>query len=171
MITEGARWCVQRGYGWPEEGERTEDGGCFAGADVSKISPKAIARGFDQIGTLGSGNHYLEIQVVHPEYVYDAALAQQFGITRPWAAGEPLDPARHALGADVKGVTLHRLQVVQTPKGWEATGSARCLKSMSSQTHSCGCEGIVGWNTSRQLRRRWAGLPPCHAIPRTGPFR
>jgi SHS2 domain-containing protein len=37
------------------------------------------------------------------------------------AAGEPLDPARHALGADVKGVTLHRLQVVQTPKGWEAT--------------------------------------------------
>jgi SHS2 domain-containing protein len=37
------------------------------------------------------------------------------------AAGEPLDPARHALGADVKGVTLHRLQVVQTPNGWEAT--------------------------------------------------
>jgi SHS2 domain-containing protein len=37
------------------------------------------------------------------------------------AAGEPLDPARHALGADVKGVTLHRLQVVQRPNGWEAT--------------------------------------------------
>ena len=37
------------------------------------------------------------------------------------AAGEPLDPARHALGADVKGVTLHRLQVVQTSNGWEAT--------------------------------------------------
>jgi SHS2 domain-containing protein len=37
------------------------------------------------------------------------------------AVGEPLDPARHALGADVKGVTLHRLQVVQTPNGWEAT--------------------------------------------------
>jgi tRNA-splicing ligase RtcB len=74
---------VQRGYGWPEDLERTEDGGCFAGADVSKISHKAIARGFDQIGTLGSGNHYLEIQVVHPEYVYDAAIAQQFGITMP----------------------------------------------------------------------------------------
>ena len=37
------------------------------------------------------------------------------------AAGEPLDPTRHALGADVKGVTLHRLQVAQTPNGWEAT--------------------------------------------------
>src|SRR5512145_1418528 len=66
VVTEGARWCVQRGYGWPEDLERTEDGGCFAGADVAKISHKAIARGFDQIGTLGSGNHYLEIQVVHP---------------------------------------------------------------------------------------------------------
>ena len=83
VVTEGARWCVQHGYGWPEDLERTEDGGCFAGADASKVSQKAIARGFDQIGTLGSGNHYLEIQVVHPEYIYDAELAQQFGITMP----------------------------------------------------------------------------------------
>jgi SHS2 domain-containing protein len=48
--------------------------------------------------------------------------AQDQGFTlQARAAGEPLDPARHALGADVKGVTLHRLQVVQTPNGWEAT--------------------------------------------------
>jgi len=48
--------------------------------------------------------------------------AQDHGFTlRARAAGERLDPARHALGADVKGVTLHRLQVVQTPGGWEAT--------------------------------------------------
>jgi SHS2 domain-containing protein len=42
-------------------------------------------------------------------------------VLRARAAGEPIDPARHELGADVKGVTLHRLQVVQTPTGWEAT--------------------------------------------------
>lgn len=48
--------------------------------------------------------------------------AQDQGFTlQARAAGEPLDPARHALGADVKGVTFHRLQVAQTPKGWEAT--------------------------------------------------
>lgn len=48
--------------------------------------------------------------------------AQDQGFTlQARAAGEPLDPAKHALGADVKGVTLHRLQVVQTPNGWEAT--------------------------------------------------
>jgi len=63
--------------------QHTEDGGCFDGADATKISPKAVARGVDQIGTLGSGNHYLEIQVVHPENVFDAELAQQFGITMP----------------------------------------------------------------------------------------
>jgi tRNA-splicing ligase RtcB len=83
VVTEGAGWCVRHGYGWPEDLERTEDGGCFRGADVTAISKKAVERGFDQIGTLGSGNHYLEIQVVHPEHVYDADLARQFGITWP----------------------------------------------------------------------------------------
>jgi tRNA-splicing ligase RtcB len=83
VITAGARWCVQQGYGWPEDLERTEDGGCLPGADASKISRKAISRGFEQIGTLGSGNHYLEIQVAHPENVYDQGLAQHFGITQP----------------------------------------------------------------------------------------
>jgi tRNA-splicing ligase RtcB len=83
VLIEGARWCVRQGYGWPEDLEHTEDGGCLPGADASKISHKAIARGFNQIGTLGSGNHYLEIQVVHPENIYDAGLAEQFGITRP----------------------------------------------------------------------------------------
>jgi SHS2 domain-containing protein len=52
--------------------------------------------------------------------VHITAQEQDFAL-QARAAGEPLDPARHALGADVKGVTLHRLQVVQTPNGWEAT--------------------------------------------------
>ena len=55
--------------------------------------------------------------------VYEVQItAQEQGFAlQARAAGEPLDPARHALGADVKGVTLHRLQVVQTSNGWEAT--------------------------------------------------
>ena len=55
--------------------------------------------------------------------VYEVQItAQEHGFAlQARAAGEPLDAARHALGADVKGVTLHRLQVVQTPNGWEAT--------------------------------------------------
>jgi tRNA-splicing ligase RtcB len=83
VIEEGARWCVRHGYGWEEDLELTEEAGCIAGADASKISDKAIDRGYNQIGTLGSGNHYLEVQVVRPEHVMDAALARRFGLTIP----------------------------------------------------------------------------------------
>lgn len=79
----GARWCIENGYGWREDLERTEENGCIAGADSTKVSNKAVERGFKQIGTLGSGNHYLEIQVAKPENIYDAELAKTFGITMP----------------------------------------------------------------------------------------
>lgn len=83
VLEEGARWCVRNGYGWQEDLELTEDSGCVEGADPSKVSEKAIDRGYNQIGTLGSGNHYLEIQVVRPEHVLDEKLAREFGITLP----------------------------------------------------------------------------------------
>jgi tRNA-splicing ligase RtcB (3'-phosphate/5'-hydroxy nucleic acid ligase) len=83
LIEQGSRWCEENGYAWPEDLQRTEHGGCMPGADAKKVSNKAIERGFSQVGTLGSGNHYLEIQVVHPENVFDSELAQAFGIDRP----------------------------------------------------------------------------------------
>jgi tRNA-splicing ligase RtcB (3'-phosphate/5'-hydroxy nucleic acid ligase) len=83
VIEDGARWCVRNGYGWEEDLELTEESGCMAGADASKVSDKAVDRGYNQIGTLGSGNHYLEIQVVHPEHIMDAGLARHFGLTIP----------------------------------------------------------------------------------------
>ena len=83
VIENGSRWCLQNGYALPEDLEMTEEGGCFAGADADACSEKAIERGYDQIGTLGSGNHYCEIQVARPENVFDAATARAFGITIP----------------------------------------------------------------------------------------
>ncbi len=83
VAEQGACWCIQNGYGWQEDLERTEEGGCISGADVSKISDKSVKRGYNQIGTLGSGNHYLEIQVAKPEDVIDAELAKAFGLTIP----------------------------------------------------------------------------------------
>jgi tRNA-splicing ligase RtcB len=82
-VEQGARWCIKNGYGWQEDLERTEEDGCISGADASKISNKAVERGFKQIGTLGSGNHYLEIQVAKPENVFDAEIAKAFGIEIP----------------------------------------------------------------------------------------
>ncbi|MBI5746676.1 MAG: RtcB family protein [Nitrospirae bacterium] len=83
VIAKGARWCVNEGYGWREDLERTEENGCIEGADPSKVSERAIDRGYNQIGTLGSGNHYLEIQVAKPEHIFDQGLAHAFGITIP----------------------------------------------------------------------------------------
>ena len=83
VVEQGARWCVKKGLGWEEDLERTEERGCMAGADAGKISQKAVERGCDQIGTLGSGNHYLEIQVAKPEHVFDHEIAKVFGITIP----------------------------------------------------------------------------------------
>jgi tRNA-splicing ligase RtcB len=83
VVEEGAQWCIRNGYGWDKDLELMEEQGCLRGADASRISEKAIDRGVNQIGTLGSGNHYLEIQVAKKENIIDADLAARFGITLP----------------------------------------------------------------------------------------
>ncbi|MDB6017560.1 MAG: hypothetical protein JWR19_2049, partial [Pedosphaera sp.] len=83
MVEQGARWCVAHGYGWEEDLAVTEEEGCIPGAAAAKISERAIDRGVNQIGTLGSGNHYLEVQVARRENIFDAELARAFGITIP----------------------------------------------------------------------------------------
>src|SRR5438477_5470455 len=83
VVEQGARWCVEHDYGWKEDLEVTEETGCISGADAAKISERALDRGYNQIGTLGSGNHYLEIQVARKEDIFDQELAQALGITIP----------------------------------------------------------------------------------------
>ena len=80
VLEQGARWCIKNGYGWEEDLNRTEENGCFAGADATKVSNRAVERGFRQIGTLGSGNHYLEIQLAHAANIFDKTLAAAYGL-------------------------------------------------------------------------------------------
>jgi tRNA-splicing ligase RtcB len=79
LMTEGARWAVKRGLGLDEDLDVTEEGGCLSGADPSKVSDRAVKRGMPQAGTLGSGNHFLEIQVV--KEIFDPQTASVMGIT------------------------------------------------------------------------------------------
>ncbi|MCE5313844.1 RtcB family protein [bacterium] len=81
VMTKGAKWMVERGFGWADDLEVSEQGGVMDMADPSFISKEAIKRGRPQLGTLGAGNHFLEIQVV--DYIYDEAVAEVFGITKP----------------------------------------------------------------------------------------
>ncbi|MEM4310793.1 MAG: RtcB family protein [Nitrososphaerales archaeon] len=79
VVEYGAKWCIERGYGWEEDLERTEEYGIMKGANSNKISDRAIQRGLNQIGTLGSGNHYLEIQWVKKENIFDEYIADKMG--------------------------------------------------------------------------------------------
>jgi tRNA-splicing ligase RtcB (3'-phosphate/5'-hydroxy nucleic acid ligase) len=78
ILTRGAAWAVGRGFGRGEDLEATEERGCLAGADPDAVSATALARGRGQVGTLGSGNHFLEVQRVAE--VYDARAAEALGL-------------------------------------------------------------------------------------------
>ena len=78
MLTGGARWAVDRGYGLPEDLERIEEHGSMAGAQSEEVSDHAKKRQQDEMGTLGSGNHYLEVQKVVA--IFDDESAKVFGI-------------------------------------------------------------------------------------------
>jgi tRNA-splicing ligase RtcB len=81
VMINGARWCIERGLGWHRDLDAIEERGCIAKADPSKVSDQAVSRGINQLGTLGSGNHYLEAQVVSSERVFDEETAAAWGIT------------------------------------------------------------------------------------------
>lgn len=111
LLARGARVLVSRGIGWEEDLEGMEEGGCYTGADPSKVSERALRRGADQLGTLGSGNHFLEIQVVdqiHP-------LAEKMGLYEGQVVVMAHSGSRglgHQVCSDyieVMGANIHRL--------------------------------------------------------------
>jgi tRNA-splicing ligase RtcB len=78
VLKLGAKWAVENGYGWKEDVEYLEENGCLASAEISKVSDEAKQRGAPQLGSLGAGNHFLEIQKVAE--IYDPVAAKTFGI-------------------------------------------------------------------------------------------
>ena len=78
VMVDGAGWAVARGYGRADDLERIESNGRIDGAVPDAVSPHALERGRRQLGTLGSGNHFLEVQVV--DEVFDEAAAESFGL-------------------------------------------------------------------------------------------
>ena len=80
VLIQGSRWAVEHGMGSASDIEHTEEGGAMAGADPEAVSDRALKRGVDQLGTLGSGNHFLEIGVV--DEIYDEATAEVFGLSQ-----------------------------------------------------------------------------------------
>ncbi len=80
VLKEGAQWAVKKGYGINQDYLHTEEQGCIKGADSSAVSERAKSRGKSQLGSLGAGNHFLEIQVV--DEIFDEKIAKIFGLEK-----------------------------------------------------------------------------------------
>ena len=128
IMVEGARWAVERGFGTEADLVRCEAEGAMPGADPDAVSSKARQRGVPQMGTLGAGNHFLEVQVVRE--ILDPAAAEVFGLKE----GRSVSwfTAVHAgLATRSQPITSERSRPVSPNTGY-ACRTASCLRSIDS---------------------------------------
>jgi tRNA-splicing ligase RtcB len=109
VLIGGARYAVEQGHGAERDLARCEDGGAVADADPSQVSSRAIDRGLHQVGSLGSGNHFLEVQAV--DRIYDDRVAQRFGL-RPRQVCVMIHCGSRGLGHQICGDHVRAMEKV-----------------------------------------------------------
>ncbi len=152
-LLNGAAWAVERGFGQAEDLIVTEESGCLKGADPDKVSEKAKKRGLPQLGTLGSGNHFLEIQVV--EQIYDRETARAMGILETGQVLLQVHTGSRGLGHQVcddflktmgnasqrYGINLPDRQLacapVQSPEGKDYLAAMACAANYAWTNRQC----------------------------------
>ena len=107
VLSQGARWAVKKGFGSQTDLERTEEGGCLDGANPEKVSPRAKERGQKQVGTLGAGNHFIELDII--DSVLDPEVAQRIGLIEGHIAVQ-IHCGSRGLGHQVCGDYVKRFQ-------------------------------------------------------------
>ena len=115
VMRRGAAWMVDQGYGRAEDLERIESGGCLPGADPGQVSQRARDRGRLQLGTLGSGNHFLEVQAL--QEILDPSTARSFGFTQPGQVVVFLHTGSRGFGHQVCQDYLDLMEVAQKRYG------------------------------------------------------
>ncbi|KPJ52575.1 tRNA-splicing ligase [candidate division TA06 bacterium DG_24] len=156
VLSRGARWAVENGYGWQEDLTYTEEEGAIDGADPSRVSPRALSRGRPQLGTLGAGNHFLEIQII--EDVYRDEVAGVLGLEagrisvmiHSGSRGlgyQVCDDYVKSMGAAVRryGIDLPDRQLacapVESPEGRAYLAAMRCAANYAWANRQC----IMHW--------------------------
>jgi len=153
VLTKGSRWALEKGYGEAEDITATEESGCLKGADPDKVSSKAKKRGIPQLGTLGSGNHFLEVEVVDEIYDWDAAtvmgindVGQVLLLIHTGSRGfghEVCTDYVRLLGEAVKryGISLPDRQLacapVQSPEGQDYLAAMSCAANYAWTNRQC----------------------------------
>jgi tRNA-splicing ligase RtcB len=108
VLDRGVEWAVEKGYGWEEDARHCEEGGRMSGADHAKVSQHAKGRGSGQLGTLGSGNHFLEVEFV--EKIYDPIAAKTFGLSHEGQVVVMVHSGSRGLGHQVCSDFLHVME-------------------------------------------------------------
>ncbi len=114
ILRDGAEWAVKKGFGTEEDLEKTEDNGKMTFADPSAVSEKALQRGFSQLGSLGSGNHFLEIQYVSK--IFQEKTAKIFGLLEEEQVVVMLHCGSRGLGHQVAS---DYIRMMEDTYGWE----------------------------------------------------
>jgi len=157
VLKLGAKWAVENGYGLKEDLNYLEEHGTLAGADPKKVSHLAKQRGMPQVGSLGSGNHFLEIQRV--DKIYDEKIAKVFGIERENQAMVMIHTGSRGLGHQVCSdylrtmekkyhdiiATLPDRELVYAPAGSETANDYFAAMASAANFAWCNRQMIVHW--------------------------
>ena len=114
VLEKGVEWAIEKGYGTLKDKELCEDEGMIEGADANKVSAKARGRGMNQLGSLGAGNHFLELQEV--ETIYDKKAAGAMGIERVGQISVMIHSGSRGLGHQVAS---DYMQKMEKEYGWK----------------------------------------------------
>jgi len=107
VLSKGAEWAVEEGYGKKEDLQRTEEYGCMK-SDTNSVSEKALKRGMPQLGTLGAGNHFLEMQKV--DKIFDKEIAKSFGIEEEGQVTVMIHCGSRGLGHQVASDYIRKME-------------------------------------------------------------
>jgi tRNA-splicing ligase RtcB len=152
LVTQGAKWAVYHGYGTPNDLDHIEDGGLYPGADPKAASERAFSRGMPQVGTLGSGNHFLEIQVV--DQIYRKDVADHFGL-KPGTVCFSIHSGSRGFGYQVCDDFLKTMMKASRDYGIELADRQLCcapLRSPEAKRYlaAMGCAANYAW-VNRQV--------------------
>ncbi len=164
VLDKGAKWAVENNYGNEEDLANCESNGCMETADSSAVSEKAKKRGRKQLATLGSGNHFLEIQAV--DEIFDKEVAEAFGFTEPGQVVVMIHCGSRGLGHQVCSDYLRKMertypdllkslpdrQLIYSPAGSELCD--KYLKGMSAAANFAWCNRhIIGHQTREAFKQ------------------
>jgi len=157
VLERGALSPVEKGYGWEEDVKYLEENGCLKNADISMVSDKAKQRGMSQVGSLGAGNHFLEIQKVSK--IYDSEAAKAFGIKEEGQITVMIHTGSRGFGHQVCTDHLRVLeQAVKKYNIWLPDRQLACapIKSNEGQAYlnAMACAANFAW-ANRQLIVHW----------------